>query len=578
MLKVNGEDIETKYMLECAKDDDTRERAYLNHKYIKPFFESTKREVPEFKIDGVPIPFCAKGGRPSFTEVTSYAPAPPPSEDVQEWVITLSKPETKNLNTNFLSTWQSTSNNNAITRSSSTCYVIEMIAGGGGGTGGGAVLAGVGGGAGAYAAIVVDTNKLPATLTNGIYTYAKVSIRIKAMNDAPSTSDHGGIGAANRGTATKGRDIEVSYEENGSSRVLVVCQGGNGASGGDPGNGGEVTVSDNLPEAVTILYSAGGLSAQGGVSSSTITCNQNTLTIGFEEEGEKYKLTRGGYTGVTDGGGASSGAPSQFGNGGIEGKTNNGYNGGTADLNANGAGGGGGHGKAFSQTDGGDGGRPKVIVYAEPTEAITFENASWEQINNISSVGRAKDFFAVGDKKNITLTNGENITLVIMGFEHDELAEGNGKAKVTIGMENLLATEYGITGTEKVIMESIFLILPVDLQNIIKTVNKTVRIPYSYKEEIETSQYKLWLLAGAEIRSSGFGSFQEEGEQYEYWRTIKNGDTFEGRIKYLSEDSARSWWLRTRHDLNRHYFVSPSGEINNSIGIQTARISFCFCI
>ena len=607
MFKINGEDIETKYMLEVASEGDTRERTYLNHKYIKPFFESTKIQVPEFKNNGTPMTFCTKGGRPSFTEVISYAPAPPPSGDVQEWSISFSKPKTKNPATNFLSTWSSTDTGKSIKRNTSTCYVVELVAGGGGGTGGGALLAGVGGGAGAYAAIVIDTNKLEHTLVNGVYEYAKVTIRMKPLNDNPSDSDFGGIGAPNRGTATNGRDIEVIYEKNGEESVVINCQGGRGASGGDPGSGGAFSTLSELPNAISVLYSANGLSASEGVSSSTIVCPQNTLIIGYEDEGDEYKLTRGGFSGVTDGGGASSGAPSQFGNGGAEGKTNNGYSGGDADETAHGAGGGGGHGKAFSQSDGGDGGRPTIIVYAQPNEYVAFSDMSWEEIASISKSGEAQMMFGIGDEKTITLNTGEEVTLVILGFDQEDLADGSGKAGLTIGAKNSLNKTYGMNSgsaegwaeisMRNTVMATLFSQLPVELQMVITMVSKksVVEVP-----NIVTTSDKLWLSGVSEIFSltsmrnssiqdlAGNASIYEmEGKQYEYYKNIigdNNGGTGENPllVKRLGNGngSAQGWWLRSSlpRASSSYFFIASSGELDRDKDYMPHGVSFCFCV
>lgn len=358
MFKVNGEDIAIKYGLEVAQENDNRERAYSNHRYIKPFFESTKIRVPEFKIDGTPIPFCAKGGRPNFARFLQIGPFD--RQDTYSRGYVFSKRITDDPETKFSSYVWETHNGLTLSRkyTDTTCFVIEMIAAGGGGTGGGAVFAGVGGGAGGYCVITVDTTKLPLRSDGS---YAEVEVLIPQSTDLAA----GGDGAPNRGTAVKGRDIEVLYRENTTTQSkLIIVHGGNGANGGDPGAGGGVTINEDLlPEAIKVLYSASGLSANDGVGASTITCPENTLTIGFESEGDDYKQVRGGFTGITAGGGASSGAPSQFGDGGIEGKTNNGYDGGDAGLLAYGAGGGGGHGKTFSQSDGGAGGLPAIFLY-----------------------------------------------------------------------------------------------------------------------------------------------------------------------------------------------------------------------
>lgn len=371
MLKVNGEDIEMKYNLETATDDDTRERAYSNHKYIKPFFESTKIQVPEFKANGEPISFCVKGGRPKFNKYNSITPP-----DVYDCGFRITAEDVwakeEDVIKGYCHSILYSSNHKAI---DATTFVIEMIAGGGGGTGGGALLAGVGGGAGAYAVIFVDVNKLPRRMVSNFWRSGSIFVIINHNTDSSATV---GTGVPNRGDAYAGRNISVIYAdpedlnnyEQGT--VILTCTGGGGASGGTPGKGGEIIVSNDLPDGVTVLYSSNGLSAKDGVTSSTLTCVENTISIGFESEGNDYKLSRGGFTGTTAGGGASSGAPSQFGNGGIEGTTGNGYDGGDAGYTAYGAGGGGGHGKAFSQSNGGDGGLPYICAYAWPqTKVLT---------------------------------------------------------------------------------------------------------------------------------------------------------------------------------------------------------------
>lgn len=70
---------------------------------------------------------------------------------------------------------------------------------------------------------------------------------------------------------------------------------------------------------------------------------------------------------------------------------------------------------------------------------FSFEKASWSDIAALSESGSADKYFSVGDEKTISLTTGEQVTLVILGFDHDDLT-GGGKAGMTIGMKNLLAT------------------------------------------------------------------------------------------------------------------------------------------
>lgn len=353
MLKVNGIDIEEGYCLDVVSDsNDTRERAFSNFKYTKPYFDGTKVNIQQFKKNGTPIDFCLIGGRPSFTlrlesKDWDFSPnyiiqkpeydtrSPNPKEQYAVYDPASSRPTDSDIIYN-------------------THMIIEIISGGGGGSGGGALLAGVGGGAGGYILLLIDTTKFGYREFVHTRTYSRLLIYGDTLNN------HDGAGSSNRGQANQGRDIYIEYHDrsqstDGEFRRIVTIHGGGGANAGDVGIGGSVEIAENLPECVTVLAYANGLNGAEGVSGSTITCPQTTVSIGFDSEGDNYKLTRGGFSSTTDGGGAGAGAPSQFGNGGYEGTTSNGYDGGTPDSTAYGAGGGGGHGRAFSSSTGGNG-------------------------------------------------------------------------------------------------------------------------------------------------------------------------------------------------------------------------------
>lgn len=94
----------------------------------------------------------------------------------------------------------------------------------------------------------------------------------------------------------------------------------------------------------------------------------------------------------------------------------------------------------------GDGSTPWKALPFFATTDLSFSKASWGQIAALSEGGSASKYFSVGDEKTIELTTGEEITLVILGFNHDDLASG-GKAGITIGMKNLLATRYAMNSS-----------------------------------------------------------------------------------------------------------------------------------
>ena len=65
------------------------------------------------------------------------------------------------------------------------------------------------------------------------------------------------------------------------------------------------------------------------------------------------------------------------------------------------------------------------------TEGVTFAGASWSDIARISEAGDAPNVFALGDTKEF-MYYGDKITVQIVGFNHDDLADGTGKAGISV--------------------------------------------------------------------------------------------------------------------------------------------------
>lgn len=223
---------------------------------------------------------------------------------------------------------------------------------------------------------------------------------------------------------------------------------------------------------------------------------------------------------------------------------------------------------------------------------FSFEKASWSDIAALSESGSADKYFSVGDEKTISLTTGEQVTLVILGFDHDDLTSG-GKAGMTIGMKNLLATTYRMnaTGTNAggwdesemrtSTMATLLSQLPSDLQGVIKQVNKKATAG-SQSTSITTSADKLWLLAEVEVDGTTSAGYADEGEQYEYWKTVKDGTVAADRIKYLSNGSgsANDWWLRSPYVSGSTSFRAfySAGAVGYGSASITRGVSFGFCV
>ena len=242
---------------------------------------------------------------------------------------------------------------------------------------------------------------------------------------------------------------------------------------------------------------------------------------------------------------------------------------------------------------------------------VSFSEATPEQIAAIASAGLASEYFNVGDETNIELTTGEVITVVILGFNHDDLADGSGKAPISIGMKNLLATTYRMnaTGTNAggwdesemrtSTMNTLFNLLPTGWKNIIKTVNKKATAG-SQSENITTSADKLWLLAMSEIFSATSiensststianyaDAYNAEGTQYKYYENLigdNNGGTATNSllIKKLSNGSGSAdfWWLRSPNVSNSTSFrcITSTGNVNHGNAHYTRGVSFGFCV
>lgn len=223
---------------------------------------------------------------------------------------------------------------------------------------------------------------------------------------------------------------------------------------------------------------------------------------------------------------------------------------------------------------------------------FSFEKASWSDIAALSESGSADKYFSVGDEKTISLTTGEQVTLVILGFDHDDLT-GGGKAGISIGMKNLLATKYRMNATatneggwdesemRTSTMATLLSQLPSDLQGVIKQVNKKATAGGA-STSITTSADKLWLLAEVEVDGTTSAGYADEGEQYEYWKTVKDGTVAADRIKYLSNGSgsANYWWLRSPNvsaSTNFRNFGS-TGIVSNISAYSTRGVSFGFCV
>lgn len=195
----------------------------------------------------------------------------------------------------------------------------------------------------------------------------------------------------------------------------------------------------------------------------------------------------------------------------------------------------------------------------------------------------------IGDTKDI-VTNGETITVAIMDFNHDDKADGSGKAPITFGMTQLMkdyrrlrtnnSNRGGFKTTElyTYFVDTLIPTFPKDLQNAIVEVNKKTATGGG-SGTILTESLKMFLFAGVEVLDA-YGSWQGEGTQYPYYTTASN------RIKKKDNGAGDAFFWFTRspsrnYDVNNVY-IDTTGDTKESgtagnVDVYSG-ISFGFCI
>ena len=251
-------------------------------------------------------------------------------------------------------------------------------------------------------------------------------------------------------------------------------------------------------------------------------------------------------------------------------------------------------------------GNDRIHMYYDGTKFVTApvpfdDTTNWDKIAAASAeIAAGADpatlGLEVGMEKTITLSTGEEVTFVILGFNHDDLGDGSGKAGITFGMKDLLSTQYEIlTGASQIYPEweirntlvTIYDTFPSDIRKVIKEVRKT-SLRYNADEGVSNSRDKLFLFSASEIS----GMFGGDGKQYSYY------STGQGEIlKYLSNGYGQDskWALRSRYqapgkttfvmegcDISSLNFdntdgIDETGLTGNS-GSRNSGVCFGFCV
>ena len=239
-------------------------------------------------------------------------------------------------------------------------------------------------------------------------------------------------------------------------------------------------------------------------------------------------------------------------------------------------------------------------TYAVWEESLTLAAASWETIAEKSADGTASQLWKVGDEKILTLNDGSQVPVVIVGFNHDDLSDGSGKAGITFAFAKGVHTYYKLISNygwneensiqeflpqyniQKYMNEN----LPVELVNHIKTVKKKW---YNPKDTTiwETNNDTLWLFSCCEIGLTEYSNnLSGEGEPYEYFTAGKEelNTAYEELIRYNLDGEPIKWYLRTTNNkytntILYYIYVDSKGKLISTKGAgQDTYVVPGFCI
>ena len=214
------------------------------------------------------------------------------------------------------------------------------------------------------------------------------------------------------------------------------------------------------------------------------------------------------------------------------------------------------------------------LCYSDISFDPVFANNTWEDVIVACQNNAVPDTWSVGDQMKMTI-NGTKYTIDIIGKNHDNYADGSGKAPLTFQLHDCYKTTHRVhsitsntlwSDTEMRIttLPSIFDLMPNEIKNSIREVKKST----GNKTTVDT----LFLLSEYEIFGTNeYSSVYNEGVQYDYY---KNGGS---KVKKVS-GVAQMWWERSDCNIGSCYCaVNAVGERSYDTSTSKSGVSFAFC-
>lgn len=214
-----------------------------------------------------------------------------------------------------------------------------------------------------------------------------------------------------------------------------------------------------------------------------------------------------------------------------------------------------------------------------------LECVPWSDISIIARSGKADKILSLGAVKTVTLKNGEEIKVRIIGFNHDGMKDGS-LAGITFETVDLMREEAALNdsytnkgGWEKTALRNglnavTIDLLPDELKAVIKPVVK-ITSKGGGKHEIGTTVDRLFLLSEQEVFGRKIYSDGEEGRWYDWYRQENVS-----YAKFMPNGEMNWRWLRSPNGSNTTSFgrVGNTGFAGSNAASNSFGVSFGFCV
>ena len=225
----------------------------------------------------------------------------------------------------------------------------------------------------------------------------------------------------------------------------------------------------------------------------------------------------------------------------------------------------------------------RQVFEALPPLDATFANNTWENIIIACQADAVPDTWVVGSQKAMAI-NGADYQIDIIGKNHDDYADGSGKAPLTFqihgvynGMRVMNQGNTNAGGWRDSFMRNsnlplLLTLMPPEAQAGIREVSKKTSVG-SQSSDIVTTADKLFLLSEIEVFGEIWYSFPGEGTQYAYYA---QGNPRDKKIYGASV----SCWERSPYTDSDASFCVVSGYGEMSFDIASTSLyyapAFCF--